>query len=133
MKTNGGEKTTKKKGGKTGAKSREERSHEKRNATVRRKIREYFAQCDEEGKKYTQPGLQVALGVDEKTLAEWSRDRYLGADMELARAKIRDALEQREDQMAVYLRRQDSAARGEGAPELTVYFEREEDLAEYGA
>lgn len=106
--------------------------HERRNATARKRMRAYFEQCDAEGKKYTYPGLQVALGVDGKTLEEWSRDKYLGPDIELARAKVRDALEQREDQMAVYLRRQDSAAGAAEALGLVVYFEEPEDLKRYG-
>lgn len=109
--------------------------HEKRNAGVRRKLREYFDRCDAEGKKYTYPGLRVALGATEKTLEAWRRDKSLGPDIELALAKIRDGLEQREDQMALYLRRQEGAKeekeeKAEGT--IRVYFETPEDGGEYG-
>lgn len=106
--------------------------NDKRNARVRRQMREYFAKCDREGKKYTHAGLQVALGASAKTLEEWSHDKRLGPDIELARAKIRDALEQREDQMAVYLRRQESAGESGQGLGVLIYFEKPEDVKDYG-
>lgn len=112
-------------------KKKKEINHDTRNRTVRRKMGAYFEQCDQEGKKYTYPGLQVALGVSREVMEEWSRDRKLGRDLELARAKIRDGLEQREDQMALFLRRQDREPTEELAG-TKVFFEREGDVGEYG-
>lgn len=109
------------------------KKNESRNAGVRKKIRAYFEECDSQGKKYTYPGLQVALGVKGEVMEEWSRDSSLGPDMELAKARIRDGLEQREDQMALFLRRQDSGPGGGQTVETRVYFETAEDLEDYGA
>lgn len=73
---------------------------------VRRKLREYFQACDESGKRYTLSGLKVALGRDAAQWDSLMADELLRPDVELAVERIRDALEQRGDTMAVMLRKE---------------------------
>lgn len=63
----------------------------------------YFARCDEQGKHYSRPGLMVALGADEETWKKWRRQKGLRSVLDLAMARIRDDLEQRDDKMALSL------------------------------
>lgn len=78
----------------------------KRRRRIRQQIRGYFAQCEEKGKKYTLSGLKVAVGATGKEWEALFQDRLLRRDMELALERIRDALEQRGDAMAVMLRKE---------------------------
>lgn len=82
------------------------RAGEERRARVRRKLREYFQACDESGKRYTLSGLKVALGRDAAQWDSLMADELLRPDVELAVERIRDALEQRGDTMAVMLRKE---------------------------
>ena len=63
----------------------------------------YFRTCDEGGRHYTRAGLMVALGADEETWAAWRKRRGLRGVLDLAMARVRDNLEQREDKMALSL------------------------------
>ncbi len=100
---------------------------------VRRKMREYFETCDKEGKRYTLPGLRVAMGAD---MAYWEalrQDERFALEIELALDRIRDTLEQRGDSMAVMLRKElgSAAAKDKSAPKrLEVSFEG--GTGEYG-
>lgn len=63
----------------------------------------YFQTCDQSERHYTRAGLMVALGADEETWARWRAHRGLRAVLDLAMARVRDDLEQREDKMALSL------------------------------
>lgn len=69
-------------------------------------MREYFAECDRQGKRYTLSGLKVAVVVGKTTWEMMMADELLRPDLELAVERIRDALEQRGDTMAVMLRKE---------------------------
>ncbi len=110
------------------------KANSNRRTLWRRKCEEYFRACDEEGRRYTLAGLKLALGADEE---EWSRltgDPALRDIFQLAVARIQDSLEQREDQMALYLRRQSEygGGRGAGAAVIQVRFGDGGSLEEYG-
>jgi len=69
---------------------------------------EYFRRCDKEGKRYTLPGLALAVGVAPDTLLEWAREGGGAYDprtaqvVHMALARMSDALQQRSDSMAIF-------------------------------
>ena len=67
----------------------------------------YFAQCAEEGKKYTRPGLILHLGISEEDFDAWvgnTGGKYPEASAVLKKAilQMRDDLEQRSDTMSLF-------------------------------
>lgn len=67
----------------------------------------YFAQCGEEGKKYTRPGLILHLGISEEIFDAWAGNaggKYPEASLVLKKAilQMRDDLEQRSDTMSLF-------------------------------
>lgn len=71
----------------------------------------YFDGCDAAGRRYTRPGLLVALGIDEETAQAWLADRSgkrRGEAEVLRRGLLRvvDDLEQREDAKSLFLLKQ---------------------------
>lgn len=97
---------------------------------VRRKLREYFQACDESGKRYTLSGLKVALGRDAAQWDSLMADELLRPDVELAVERIRDALEQRGDTMAVMLRKELGVGAKPPKEQIEVRFG--EDGEDYG-
>ncbi len=69
-------------------------------------MRQHYAHCDREGKRYTLSGLKVAVVVGKTTWEMMMADELLRPELELAVERIRDALEQRGDTMAVMLRKE---------------------------
>lgn len=71
----------------------------------------YFASCDQEGRRYTRPGLLVALGLSEKRAEALLKIRKgkNAAQAETLRnglLRIIDSLEQREDPKSLFLLKQ---------------------------
>lgn len=67
----------------------------------------YFQTCDQEGKRYTFPGLALALGITPGTLSKWAEDvegthEAVAETLKKALAKMSDALQQRNDNMAIF-------------------------------
>lgn len=79
---------------------------EKTRARVRKKIQAYFDDCDTGKRRCTLSGLKVALGATGVKWKKLMEDALLRPDLELAVERIRDALEQRGDTMAVMLRKE---------------------------
>lgn len=75
-------------------------------AKVRKKIKAYFEDCDAGKRRCTLSGLKVAVGATEAKWKKLMEDQFLRVDLELAVERIRDALEQRGDTMAVMLRKE---------------------------
>ena len=72
---------------------------------------EYFARCEEDGRKSTRPGLMLALGLTEERFSAWlcnEEGRYPEESEVLQRAmlRMRDELEQRSDTKSVFLLKQ---------------------------
>lgn len=71
---------------------------------------EYFADCDEQGRNPTKPGLLLWLGVTEATWRAWAEgvDGYKRhpAICQKALLEMRDRLEQRKDTAAIFLLKQ---------------------------
>ena len=67
----------------------------------------YFAACDEAGRRYTRPGLLVALGITEPVAQRWLGQSGGRADV-LRRGLLRvmDDLEQRDDAKSLFLLKQ---------------------------
>ena len=67
----------------------------------------YFAACDEAGRRYTRPGLLVALGITEPVAQRWLGQSGQRADV-LRRGLLRvlDDLEQRDDPKSLFLLKQ---------------------------
>ena len=95
---------------------------EKTRTRVRRKIQAYFADCDEGKRRCTLSGLKVALGATGTKWKKLMEDELLRPDLELAVERIRDALEQRGDTMAVMLRKELGGAAQSGPERLEVKF-----------
>lgn len=71
------------------------------------KCKAYFALCDDDGKKYTKPGLILYLNLPEDTFDGWLRDeegKYaeLSGVLKKAMIRMRDDLEQRNDTMSLF-------------------------------
>lgn len=71
------------------------------------KCNQYFSQCNDDGKKYTKPGLILYLDVAESTFHLWvsnDKGKYGEASSVLKRAMLRmqDDLEQRNDTMSLF-------------------------------
>lgn len=93
----------------------------------------YFRGCDESGRHYTRAGLMVALGADEETWAKWRGKKGLRGVLDLAMARVRDDLEQRDDKMALSLigKPPYGGEEAEGGA-LRVVFGDGGDVREYG-
>ena len=74
------------------------------------KCNEYFAKCDEMGRRYTQPGLALHLDINTDTLNEWfkDKDRYNGLSVIIKKAydRMSDAFQQENQSMALFLLKQ---------------------------
>lgn len=71
------------------------------------KCNQYFSQCDDDGKKYTKPGLILYLDIAESTFNLWvsnDKGKYGEVSGVLKRAMLRmqDDLEQRADTMSLF-------------------------------
>lgn len=79
-------------------------------ARLEQKCRQYFDACDSAGRRYTRPGLALALGVDSWTLSRWEEGDPGGTQVRrvLRRAmdRIADGLQQRTDSVASLLLKQ---------------------------
>ena len=67
----------------------------------------YFDACDQTGRRYTRPGLLVALGITEATAQAWLGKR--GGRAEVLRRgllRVMDDLEQRDDAKSLFLLKQ---------------------------
>lgn len=62
---------------------------------LKEKIDKYFIQCDAERRPYTIAGLGVALGVDRKTIYNYSRKDHFFHTIKEAREKILASFEER--------------------------------------
>lgn len=74
---------------------------------LEKKCSQYFSQCDDDDKKYTQPGLILFLDIAESTFNLWVSDdkgKYTEVSKVLKRAmlRMRDDLEQRGDTMSLF-------------------------------
>ena len=110
-------------------------------AALERRAEGYFAACDEAGRRYTRPGLLVALGITEEAAQVWLGQH--GERAELLRRgllRVQDDLEQRDDAKSLFLLKQpcyggyrdkpeETAPKGGGALEVRVCFRGED----YGA
>ncbi len=70
-------------------------------------IKQYFDYCDENGRKYTKPGLILHLDISEETFDVWlindgGRYTELSGVLKRAMVKMRDDLEQRGDTMSLF-------------------------------
>ena len=54
----------------------------------------YFAKCDEDGRPYTMSGLALALGLDRKTLVNYSERDLFSTQIKNAKAKVEEQLEE---------------------------------------
>lgn len=77
----------------------------------RAKCRGYFDACDQEGRRYTRPGLLVALDLSERRAEGLlhSKGSKYSEQAEILRKgllRIIDALEQREDSKSLFLLKQ---------------------------
>lgn len=59
------------------------------------KISEYFKECDSSGKPYTLSGLAVFIGVDRKTLLNYSKDERFFPAIKKAKAACEAYAEER--------------------------------------
>ena len=80
-------------------------------AALRAQCDAYFDACDAAGRRYTRPGLFVALDLTEETAQAWLEDdskKYAPLAAELRRGLLRivDALEQRDDNRSLFLLKQ---------------------------
>lgn len=79
-------------------------------AWLERKCRLYFEECDSVGRRYTRPGLALALGVDTWTLSRWEESCAGGPEVKRvlrqAMDRIADGLQQRTDSVASLLLKQ---------------------------
>lgn len=71
----------------------------------------YFSSCDEEGRKYTRPGLILSLDISEDTFVAWCNNddnKYteLSGVLKKAMLRMRDDLEQRSDTKSMFLLKQ---------------------------
>lgn len=71
------------------------------------KCNQYFSSCEEGGRKYTQPGLILFLGIAESTFNVWlnnDKGKYTEVSEVLKKAmlRMRDDLEQRGDTMSLF-------------------------------
>ena len=98
----------------------------------------YFAACDETDRRYTRPGLLVALGITEKRAEAWlkSESDRGGRTTVLRQGLLRvmDDLEQRDDAKSLFLLKQacyggyrDKPEDGKGgAAEVRICFQGED-------
>lgn len=54
----------------------------------------YFAKCDVDGRPYTMSGLALALGLDRKTLVNYSERDLFSTQIKNAKAKVEEQLEE---------------------------------------
>ena len=54
----------------------------------------YFAKCDIDGRPYTMSGLALALGLDRKTLVNYSERDLFSTQIKNAKAKVEEQLEE---------------------------------------
>lgn len=54
----------------------------------------YFAKCDEDSRPYTMSGLALALGLDRKTLVNYSERDLFSTQIKNAKAKVEEQLEE---------------------------------------
>lgn len=108
---------------------------------LERRAEAYFDACDQAARRYTRPGLLVALGITEDTARTWLGQHGERADL-LRRGLLRvmDDLEQRDDAKSLFLLKQpcyggyrdkpeENVSKGGGALEVRVCFRGED----YGA
>lgn len=61
---------------------------------LKKKIDEYFSSCDEKGKYYTMTGLANALGLDRRTLLNYSKDELFFPLIKNAKSRVEEQLEE---------------------------------------
>ncbi|SBW02323.1 conserved hypothetical protein [uncultured Eubacteriales bacterium] len=71
------------------------------------RVKQYFDYCDENGRKYTKPGLILYLDISEDTFDNWLNNdggKYteLFGVLKRAMVRMRDDLEQRGDTMSLF-------------------------------
>lgn len=71
------------------------------------KCEEYFTYCDDNGRKYTKPGLVLYLNISEETFDVWllndgGKYAELSGVLKRAMVRMRDDLEQRGDTMSIF-------------------------------
>ncbi len=76
-------------------------------AELETKCAEYFTYCDDNGRKYTKPGLILHLDVSEETFDVWlindgGKYAELSGILKRAMVRMRDDLEQRGDTMSIF-------------------------------
>ncbi len=102
----------------------------------------YFDACDEAGRRYTRPGLLLALDLTEEEAQLWLTDKKFApqaAELRRGLMRIIDALEQRDDTRSLFLLKQpcyggyrDKPDEGKGGVvEVRISFQ--EEGAQYGS